>query len=442
MNLMNDINKSDPEIAQTIKDELKREEQGVELIPSENNVSRAVLQAMGSVFTNKYSEGYPHKRYYGGQKFVDVMEDIAIERARELFHAEHVNVQPYSGSPANQAVFFALLNLKDKFLGFSLTSGGHLTHGSPVNFSGKNYTCVSYDVEKESELLDMDIIRKLAIKEKPKMIISGLTAYPRKIDFKAFQEIAEEVDAYHMSDIAHIAGLVAAGEHESPVPVADVVTTTTHKTLRGPRGAIIMCKEEDRLHEKYHSEMKNKDDSAKKLSQLIDSAVFPGLQGGPHDHINAAKAVAFGEALLPEFKDYARQIVRNAKAMADELMSLGIKLVTNGTDNHLLLIDLRQDGLTGEGKFIQNALDEAGITVNKNTVPYEPASPFNPSGLRLGTPAVTTRGMEESEMRVIADGIAKVIKAKGDSQVCAKVRKDILELTKQFPLYPGLKILK
>jgi glycine hydroxymethyltransferase len=441
MNLMNDINKSDPKIAEAIKNELKREEEGVELIPSENNVSRAVLQAMGSVFTNKYSEGYPHKRYYGGQEFVDVMEDIAIERAKKLFGAEHVNVQPYSGSPANQAVFFALLDIGDKFLGFSLTSGGHLTHGSPVNFSGRQYKCISYDVDKETELLDMDAIRKMAVKEKPKMIISGLTAYPRKIDFKAFQEIAEEVDAYHMADIAHIAGLCAAGVHQSPVPYADVVTTTTHKTLRGPRGAMIMCKTEDRLHEKYHSKFKNKDGSAKRLSQLIDSAVFPGLQGGPHDHVNAAKAVAFGEALKPSFKEYAKQIVKNAKAIADELMAQGIKLVTDGTDNHLVLIDMRPEGLIGEGKKIQNALDLAGITVNKNTVPYEPASPFNPSGLRLGTPAVTTRGMKESEMKVIAEGIAKVVKAKGDAKMCASVKKDILELTKQFPLYPGMGIL-
>jgi glycine hydroxymethyltransferase len=434
---MNDIN-DDPKIAKAIKDELKRQEEGVELIPSENNVSRAVLQAMGSVFTNKYSEGYPHKRYYGGQEFVDVMEDIAIERAKKLFGCEHVNVQPYSGSPANQAVFFALLDLKDKFLGFSLTSGGHLTHGSPVNFSGKNYTCVSYDVDKKTELLDMDVIRKLAVKEKPKMIISGLTAYPRKIDFRAFQEIAEEVDAYHMADISHIAGLVSAGVHQSPVPFADVVTTTTHKSLRGPRGAMIMCKIKDRLHDKYHKEAVMKDGSAKTLAQLIDSAVFPGLQGGPHDHVNAAKAVAFGEALKPEFKEYSKQIVKNAKAMAEELMSQDIKLVTDGTDNHLILIDLRPSGLTGDGKKVQNALDTAGITVNKNTVPYEPASPFNPSGIRLGTPAVTTRGMKEAEMKVIAEGIAKVIKAKGDAKVCSAVKKDILELTKKFPLYPGM----
>ncbi|MHA1868582.1 MAG: serine hydroxymethyltransferase [Candidatus Heimdallarchaeaceae archaeon] len=436
MNIMNDINDSDPIVADAILKELKRQEEGIELIPSENYTSRAVLQAVGSVFTNKYSEGYPKKRYYGGNEIVDEVEQIAIDRAKELFGCEHVNVQPYSGSPANQAVFFALLELGDKFLGLNLTSGGHLTHGSHVNFSGKNYTCVSYDVDKETEMLDMDSIRKLAIEEKPKMIISGLTAYPREIDFKAFQEIAEEVDAYHFADISHIAGLVAGGVHPSPVPHADVVTTTTHKSLRGPRGAIIMTKIEDRLHDKYHPNTK------KNLAQLIDSAVFPGLQGGPHDNTTAAKAVALGEALKPEFKDYALQIVKNAKALADELMSLGIKLVTNGTDNHLILIDLRPEGLTGQGKLIQNALDAAGITVNKNTVPYEPSTPFNPSGIRLGTPAITTRGMKESEMKVIAEGLAKVIKAKGDPEVSAKVKQDILELTKQFPLYPGLNILK
>ncbi|MHA1562397.1 MAG: serine hydroxymethyltransferase, partial [Promethearchaeota archaeon] len=281
MNLMNEISISDTEVADLIKREIKRQEEGLELIPSENYTSRAVLQAVGSTFTNKYSEGYPKKRYYGGNEIVDEVESLAIERAKKLFGCEHVNVQPYSGSPANQAVYFALLNLKDKFLGFNLTSGGHLTHGSHVNFSGKNYTCVSYDVDPKTEMLDMDVVRQLAIKEKPKMILSGLTAYPRKIDFKAFQEIAEEANAYHMADIAHIAGLVAGGVHQSPIPYADVVTTTTHKSLRGPRGAMIMCKIEDRLHDLYHS------NSKKNLAQLIDSAVFPGLQGGPHDHINA-----------------------------------------------------------------------------------------------------------------------------------------------------------
>ncbi|MHA2002017.1 MAG: serine hydroxymethyltransferase [Promethearchaeota archaeon] len=434
MNLMNDLNTSDPVVQKMILAEIKRQEEGVELIPSENYASHAVMQAVGSIFTNKYSEGYPKKRYYGGNEIVDQVESLAIDRAKQIFGCEHVNVQPYSGSPANQAVYFALLNLKDKFLGFNLTSGGHLTHGSHVNFSGKNYTCVSYDVDPKTEMLDMDVVRKLAIKEKPKMIVSGLTAYPRKIDFKAFQEICEEVDAYQLADISHIAGLVAGGVHMSPVPYADVVTTTTHKSLRGPRGAMIMCKEVDRLHDLYHPKTK------KNLAQLIDSAVFPGLQGGPHDHVNAGKAVAFGEALRPEFKVYAAQIVKNAKALADDLMALDIKLVSNGTDNHLILIDMRPDGLTGEGKLIQNALDAAGITVNKNTVPYEPSTPFNPSGIRLGTPAITTRGMKESEMQVIAEGIAKVIKSKGDLSVSEAVKKDILELTSHFPLYPGMKI--
>ena len=436
MKIMNDLTNSDPEVADTLLRELKRQEEGIELIPSENYTSRAVLQSIGSVFTNKYSEGYPKKRYYGGNEIVDEVEIIAIDRAKELFGCEHVNVQPYSGSPANQAVFFALLNLKDKFIGFSLTSGGHLTHGSHVNFSGKNYVCVSYDVDKKTEMLDMENIRKLALEEKPKMIISGLTAYPREIDFKAFQEIAEEVNAYHLADISHIAGLVVGNAHSSPVPHADVITTTTHKSLRGPRGAIIMCRIEDRLHDLHHP------NSKKNLSQLIDSAVFPGLQGGPHDHTTAAKAVAFGEALKPEFKDYAKQIVKNARSLADDLMSLDIKLVTNGTDNHLVLIDLRPEGLTGKGGPIQNALDDAGITVNKNTVPYEPSSPFHPSGLRLGTPAITTRGMKESEMTVIAEGLAKVIKSKGDPEISVMVKESILELTKQFPLYPGLSILK
>ena len=433
---MNEISISDTEVADLIKREIKRQEEGLELIPSENYTSRAVLQAVGSTFTNKYSEGYPKKRYYGGNEIVDEVESLAIERAKELFGCEHVNVQPYSGSPANQAVYFALLNLKDKFLGFNLTSGGHLTHGSHVNFSGKNYTCVSYDVDPKTEMLDMDVVRQLALKEKPKMILSGLTAYPRKIDFKAFQEIAEAVKAYHMEDIAHIAGLVAGGVHQSPIPYADVVTTTTQKSLRGPRGAMIMCKTEDRLHDLYHS------NSKKNLAQLIDSAVFPGLQGGPHDHINAAKAVCFGEALKPDFKVYAQQIVNNAKALAEELMALGIKLVSNGTDNHLILIDMRPEGLTGEGKLIQNALDHAGLTVNKNTVPYEPSTPFNPSGIRLGTPAITSRGMKESEMKVIASGLARVIKSKGDLSISAKVKEEILELTKEFPVYPGLTIFK
>ncbi|MFH1641391.1 MAG: serine hydroxymethyltransferase [Nanoarchaeota archaeon] len=433
---MDDIKITDQKINNAILDELKRQEEGIELIPSENYVSKAVLQAMGSIFTNKYSEGYSHKRYYGGQEFVDVMEDIAVERAKKLFGSEHANVQPYSGSPANQAVFFALLNIGDPFMGFDLTCGGHLTHGSPVSFSGNFYKAYSYNVDKETEMLDMDLVRKTALKVHPKMIISGFSAYPRKLDFKAFQEICDEVSAYHMSDIAHIAGLVAGDAHESPVPYADVVTTTTHKTLRGPRGAIILSKKEDRYKEKYHAESK------KDLAGMIDFRVFPGLQGGPHDHVNAAKAVAFKEALQPDFKQYAMQIVKNAKTLAEELMSQGIKLVTNGTDNHLILIDLRPAGLQGQGKQVQEALDSAGITANKNSIPYEPASPFNPSGIRIGTPAVTTRGMKQSEMKAIASGIATVIKNHENKDKIAQIRSEIFELCRGFPLYPGLGILR
>jgi len=430
-NIMASIDKSDAEMYKIIKKERDRLSNGVELIPSENVVSMAVLQAMGSVLTNKYSEGYPHKRYYGGNEIVDMAEDLAIERAKKLFGAEHVNVQPYSGSPANQAVFFALLNLGDTFMGFDLNAGGHLTHGSPVNFSGKNYNCVSYNVDKETELLDYDQIKKQAQEVKPRLILSGLTAYPRKINFKAFQEICDDVGAYHMADIAHIAGLCATGVHESPVQVADVVTTTTHKTLRGPRGGMIMCKIEDKFDK----------GGKKNLAQKIDSAVFPGLQGGPHDHVTAAKAVAFKEDLEPDYKDYCKQIVKNAKALADTLMDKGLELTTGGTDNHLMVIKLVNKGLTGKGKEVQNALDDAGITVNKNTIPYEPGSPFHPSGIRLGTPAVTTRGFKESEMKVVGKSIAKVIDNLDDDQVIQKVRSDILELCKKFPLYPGFDVL-
>ena len=420
--MMDDISKTDPEILDAIKKEGIRIRNGVELIPSENFVSKAVLQAYATFFTNKYSEGYPGKRYYGGNQFVDVVENLAIERAKKLFGAEHVNVQPYSGSPANQAVFFALLNLGDTFMGFDLSAGGHLTHGSPVNFSGKHYKCVPYNVDRETELLDYDLIMKQAKEAKPKMILSGLTAYPRKIDFKAFKEICDEVNAFHFADIAHIAGLCATGFHQNPIPYCDVVTTTTHKTLRGPRGAMIMCKE--------------------KHAQAIDKAVFPGLQGGPHDHVNAAKAVAFKEALQPEYKKYCEQIVKNAKALAESLMDNGLELVTGGTDNHLMVIKLVNKGLTGKGKEVQNALGEAEIYVNKNTIPYEPGSPFNPSGIRLGTPAITTRGMKESEMEVIADCIEKVIDNHTDKNVIERAKNDILELCKGFPLYPGMEILR
>jgi len=422
MGMMDNIKKTDSEIYNAILQEEKRIREGVELIPSENFVSKAVLQAYASVFTNKYSEGYPHKRYYGGNEFVDVIEDLAIERAKKLFKAEHANVQPYSGSPANMAVFFALLKLGDKFMGLDLSCGGHLTHGSPVNFSGMLYKCIPYAVDKETELLDYDVIKKIALKEKPKLILSGLTAYPRKLDFKAFKEIADEVKAYHMADIAHIAGLCATGVHENPVPHCDVVTTTTHKTLRGPRGAIILCKEE--------------------YAKAIDKAVFPGLQGGPHDHVNAAKAVAFKEALQPEYTNYCKQIVKNAAALAESLMENGIDLVTGGTDNHLMLIKLNTKGLTGKGKEVQNALEEAGIYTNKNTIPYEPGTPFNPSGIRIGTPAITTRGFKESDMKVIGEGIAKVIDNHEDKKVISAARGEILELCRNYPLYPDFDILK
>jgi len=432
--LMNALRDVDPEIYESILNELDRIENGVELIPSENFVSRAVMQAMSSVFTNKYSEGYPGKRYYGGQVNVDTVELLAINRAKELFGAEHVNVQPYSGSPANHAVYMALLELGDKFMGMDLSCGGHLTHGSPVNFSGLHYKVVPYFVDRESELLDMDAIRRTAEKERPKMIISSLTAYPRILPFKEFSEIAKDVNAYSMADISHIAGLIAGGVHPNPCEHMDVVTTTTHKSLRGPRGAIIMCRKEDPYHDLYHK------DTKKNLAQLIDSAVFPGLQGGPHVHTIAAKAVAFKEAMQPEFKVYARQVVRNAKALADELMSLGAKLVTDGTDNHLMVIDLRPLGLGGRGKQLQNALDKAGITVNKNSVPFDDASPFNPSGLRLGTPAVTSRGMKESEMRFIARCIMEVIKNYKDNALLKRVRCDITELVSDYPIYPGLSV--
>src|SRR3989344_4571673 len=435
MNLMNELTQSDPEVSATILNEEKRIRTGVELIPSENFPSRAVLQAMGSVFTCKYSEGYPYKRYYGGQEFVDQVEDIAIERAKKLFNAEHANVQPLSGSPANMAALFTLLNPGDTFMGLDLGCGGHLTHGSPVNFSGRLFKCVPYTVDKDTHLLDMDAIRKQAIAEKPKLILSGLTAYSRKIDFKAFQEICDEVGAYHMADIAHIAGLCATGVHQSPVPYADIVTTTTHKTLRGPRGALILSKIEDRYKEKYHP------DWNKNLAQMVDFQLFPGIQGGPHDHMTAATAVAFKEAQQPEFKVYAQQIVRNAKALADELMEQGIKLVTDGTDNHLMVIDLSEHDLTGKGKEVQDALEQAEIFVNKNTIPFEPSSPFHPSGIRLGTPAITTRGMKESEMKVIGKGIADVIKNHTNTATLDRVNSEIRELTKNFPLYPGLDIL-
>lgn len=409
----------DQEIKNLIGIELERQKNVLEMIPSENYASKDVLAACGSVLTNKYSEGYPQKRYYQGNSIIDAVELLAIDRAKKLFGAEHVNVQPNSGSPANMAVYFALLNPKDKIMGMSLSHGGHLTHGSPVTFSGKNYTVVEYGVNKETGMLDMDSIRKLAQQEKPKIIVSGYTAYPRTIDFKEFHQIAQEIGAYSMADISHIAGLIAGGVHASPLPFTDIVTTTTHKTLRGPRSAIIMCKE--------------------KFAKDIDKAVFPGLQGGPHEHVIAAKAVAFKEAMQPEFKEYASQVVRNAKIMAETLMENGVRLVSNGTDSHLILVDLVKTlGKEGRGKTAAVALEDAGIVVNANTIPFDPSTPFKPSGIRLGTPAITTRGMKESEMIDIAGWIAKVIKYPEDHQTIRNVKQKVLELCKQFPIYENL----
>ena len=411
---MNFLQKEDSEIYNSMKKELARQQTTLQMIPSENYASSAVLEACGSILNNKYSEGYPKKRYYQGNEFIDEVEITALERAKKLFGAEHVNVQPLSGSPANQAVFFSFLSPVHKFMGLDLSCGGHLTHGNPYNFSGKLFKAVSYGVNKDTELLDYNEIRILALKEKPKLIISGFTAYPRLVDFKKFQEIAEEVGAIHLADISHIAGLVVAGVHYSPFPFTDIVTTTTHKTLRGPRSAIIMCKE--------------------KYAKEIDRAVFPGLQGGPHEHIIAAKAVCFKEALTSDFKVYAQQIVKNAKALAETLMESDIKLVTNGTDNHLILIDLRPQGI-GLGKPAAMALEEAGICTNCNTVPYDPSPPFKPSGVRIGTPALTTRGMKETEMKQIGEWIAKVLKNMNDTSVKQKIREEIRQLCAQFPIY-------
>ena len=413
----------DPEISASITAELGRQRQEIELIASENIVSRAVMEAQGSVMTNKYAEGYPGKRYYGGCQWVDVAETLAIERAKKLFGAAYANVQPNSGSQMNQAVFLALLQPGDTFMGLDLNSGGHLTHGSPVNMSGKWFKVVSYGVRRQDELLDMATIRETALANKPKLIIAGGTAYSRIWDWQAFRAIADEVGAYLMVDMAHIAGLVAGGAHPSPLPWADVVTTTTHKSLRGPRGGMILTNSEE-------------------MAKKVNSAVFPGLQGGPLMHVIAAKAVAFGEALRPEFKDYAAQIVKNAKAMADQLMKGGVNIVSGGTDNHLMLADLRPKKVTG--KSTEQALGRAHITCNKNGVPFDPEKPFVTSGIRLGTPAGTTRGFKEAEFRLIADWIVEVVDGlaangdAGNAAVEASVRAKVEALCHKFPLYPGL----
>ncbi|WP_375689399.1 serine hydroxymethyltransferase [Pseudooceanicola sp. LIPI14-2-Ac024] len=413
----------DPEIFDTIGKELGRQRDEIELIASENIVSAAVLEAQGSVLTNKYAEGYPGKRYYGGCQYVDIAETLAIDRAKELFGCGFANVQPNSGSQMNQAVFLALLKPGDTFMGLDLNSGGHLTHGSPVNMSGKWFNVVSYGVRQQDHLLDMEDIRQKALEHKPKLILAGGTAYSRIWDWAAFREIADEVGAYLMVDMAHIAGLVAGGAHPSPLPHAHVVTTTTHKSLRGPRGGMILTNDED-------------------IAKKVNSAVFPGLQGGPLMHVIAAKAVAFGEALKPEFQDYAVQVVSNAKAMADQLMKGGIDIVSGGTENHLMLADLRPKGVTG--KAAEAALGRAHITCNKNGVPFDPEKPFVTSGIRLGTPAGTTRGFREEEFRQIADWIVEVVDGlaangdEGNAEVEAKVRAEVAELCGRFPLYPGL----
>lgn len=410
------LRETDSEIFEIIQKEKQRQSEGVELIPSENYVSEAVLEAMGSVLTNKYSEGYPRKRYYGGQENIDDMEELAIKRAKKLFKAEHVNIQPYSGSPANVAVFLALLEPGDKILGMNLAHGGHLTHGHPVNFSGKIYKVSQYGVDKETGLIDYDEIRRIAKKEKPKLIISGATAYPRIFDYKTIADIAKEVGAHSLADIAHVAGLIVGDVHPSPFPSTDIVTTTTHKTLRGPRGGIIMCKEE--------------------FAPAIDKAVFPGLQGGPHDHINAAKAVALKEAGAPDFKEYAKQIVKNAQVLASELLVYGFNLVSGGTDNHLVLVDLQNKGITG--KDAETVLDKIGLTVNKNMIPYDPRSPFDPSGIRLGTPAATTRGMKEGEMREIARWVKEAIECRQDEALLKTLREQVRQMSLNFPV-PGIK---
>lgn len=413
---MEHLRKQDPQVAEAIERELKRQQHNIELIASENFVSRAVLEAMGTVLTNKYAEGYPGRRYYGGCEHVDVVEELARERAKQLFGAEHANVQPHSGAQANMAVYHALLEPGDTVLGMNLSHGGHLTHGSPVNFSGALYNFVAYGVDPETHRIDYDEVRKLAHAHKPKLIVAGASAYPRIIDFAKMREIADEVGAYLMVDMAHIAGLVAAGLHPSPVPYAHVVTTTTHKTLRGPRGGLILCRAD--------------------LAKAIDKAIFPGIQGGPLMHIIAAKAVALGEALKPSFRDYAARIVANAKKLAEALLARGFVLISGGTDNHLILVDVRNLGLTG--KRAEALLDEVGITVNKNTIPYDPESPFVTSGIRIGTPAVTTRGFDEAAMVEIADIMAAVLKNPDDAAVKAEARARVKALCERFPLYPDL----
>jgi len=403
----------DPEIAATIRKETERQEYSLEFIASENFVSEPVLEAQGSVLTNKYAEGYPGKRYYGGCEFVDVAEQLAIDRAKELFGAEHANVQPHSGSQANMAVYFSVCKPGDTILGMNLAHGGHLTHGSPVNFSGKLFNVVSYGVKRETGTIDYEEVERLAVEHRPRLIVVGASAYSRTIDFAAFRRIADLVGALVMVDMAHIAGLVAAGEHPNPVPFAEFVTTTTHKTLRGPRGGMILCREE--------------------FAKQINSNIFPGIQGGPLMHVIAAKAVAFREALSPEFKTYAGQVVKNARALAEALTRRGFNLVSGGTDNHLMLVDLSGSEITG--KVAEETLEKAGITVNKNAVPFDTRSPFVTSGFRIGTPATTTRGLKEPEMELVAAWIARALENIGNDAELAVIRQEIKDLCRKFPLY-------
>ncbi len=414
---MDELKRTDPEIYQLIKDEERYEIDSIRLIASENYVSKAVLEATGSVLTNKYSEGYAGRRYYEGQRNIDRVETLAVDRAKALFKVDHANVQPYSGSPANLAVYFALLKPGDTIMGLSLPHGGHLTHGWPVSITGTFWRSAQYVVDRESEVVDFDAVRAMARNERPKIIVTGGTAYPRFWDFKSFSEIAKEVGALLLADVSHVAGLIVGGVHPDPVPYADVITTTTHKTLRGPRGAMIMCRAE--------------------YAEAIDKAVFPGLQGGPHNHTTAAIAVALKEASTPDFKQYARKIVSNAKTLADELLARGFDLVSGGTDNHLILVDLSNKKVIG--KKGAKALDAAGIVCNYNTVPYDPRKPFSPSGLRLGTPAVTSRGMGDSEMRQIAKWMDQAIAQVNDQAALTRIAAEVTEMCRQFPA-PGLTV--
>jgi len=414
---MSHLWETDPEVAAAVLGEIRRQSETLELIASENFVSEAVLEAVGSVMTNKYAEGYPGRRYYGGCQYVDIGETLAIERAKQLFGAEHVNAQPHSGTQANMAVYFTVMEPGDTMLGMNLSHGGHLSHGHPINFSGRYFHVVQYGVREDTETVDFDALRKLAQEHKPKLMMVGASAYPRTLDFTKFREICDEVGAAMVADIAHIAGLVATGLHPTPVGVADYITTTTHKTLRGPRAGLIMCKEE--------------------LAKDLDRVVFPGIQGGPLMHVIAAKAVCLAEALKPEFKDYQKQIVANAATLAARLARNGLRIVSGGTDTHLMLVDLRPFELTG--KVAEKRLEEAGVTVNKNTIPFDPQKPFVTSGIRIGTPALTTRGMKEPEMEAIGDMIAKVLKNVEDDAVAAEVRDEVRVLCERFPLYAEMK---